>query len=87
MVSFAGARPVIYLPDQPMPAYHTHQCRVPREWKDADGRLLRHRTCEGCSLEQQVRFVFSEMIWTLFRQWDPQNQGPCSIVGGPKRSA
>ena len=33
-------------------------------------------TCKGCSLEQQVRFVFSEMIWTLFRQWDKQNQGP-----------
>jgi hypothetical protein len=57
---------VIYLFDQPMPAYHTHQWRVRREWKDADGRLLRHRTCKGCSLEQQVRFVFVEMIWRHF---------------------
>ena len=59
-----------------MPEYHTHEWRVRREWVDGEGRLLRHRTCKGCSLEQQVRFVFSEMIWTLFRQWDKQNQGP-----------
>ena len=65
-----------------MAAYHIHQRQVRREWKDADGRLLRHRTCKGCSLEQQVRFVFSEMIWTLFRQWDKHNQGP---VFGRKR--
>lgn len=52
-----------------------HKWQVQREWVDEDGRLLRHRTCDGCSLEQQVRFVFSE-IWTLFRQWDNQNQGP-----------
>jgi hypothetical protein len=58
-----------------MPGYHVHQWQFRREWTDEDGRLLRHRTCEGCSLEQQVRFVSSEMIWTLFRQWDPQNSG------------
>jgi hypothetical protein len=69
--------PVIYsLSINPMPEYHTHEWRVRREWVDGEGRLLRHRTCKGCSLEQQVRFVFSEMIWTLFRQWDKQNQGP-----------
>jgi len=61
-----------------MPSYHVHQWQVRREWKDEDGRLLRHRTCEGCSLEQQVRYVIREMIWTLFRQWDPQNSGRSS---------
>jgi hypothetical protein len=32
-------------------AYHVHQWQVRREWKDEDGRLLRHRTCKGCSLD------------------------------------
>jgi hypothetical protein len=59
-----------------MPAYHVHQWQVRREWWDEDGRRLRHRTCKGCSLEQQVRYVFREMIWTMFRQWDNQNSGP-----------
>ena len=59
-----------------MPAYHVHKWQVRRAWKDADGRLLRHRTCNGCSLEQQARYVIAEMTWTLFRQWDPQNSGP-----------
>jgi hypothetical protein len=27
-------------------------------------------------LEQQVRCAFSDMIWTLFRQWDARNEGP-----------
>jgi hypothetical protein len=59
-----------------MPAYHVHEWQVRREWTDEDGRLLRHRICDGCTLEQQVRYVVSEMTWTPFRQWDPQNQGP-----------
>ena len=61
-----------------MPDYHAHEWKVRREWKDADGRLLRHRTCKakGCALEQQVRYVIEEMTWTLFRQWDNENQGP-----------
>lgn len=41
-----------------------------------DRRWLRHRTCDGCSLEQQVRYVIKEMIWTLCRQWDKYIQGP-----------
>ena len=55
---------------------HFHKWQVRREWVDEDGRWLRHRSCNGCSLEQQFRYVISEMTWTLFRQWDPLNQGP-----------
>jgi hypothetical protein len=58
-----------------MPAYHVHAWQVRREWKNADGRLLRHRTCEGCTLEQQVRVVFSDLIWAPFCQWDQQFAG------------
>ena len=50
-----------------MLAYHVHQWQIRREWRDADGRWLRHRTCEDCSLEQQVRYVIEETTWTLFR--------------------
>jgi hypothetical protein len=42
-----------------MPAYHEHRWRIRREWTDAEGQRLRHRTCEGCALEQQLRFIVS----------------------------
>jgi hypothetical protein len=54
-----------------MPDYHVHRWRVRREWWDEDGRLLRYRTCDGCTIEQHIRFIFAKMASTLFRQWDP----------------
>lgn len=33
--------------------YHTQAWRVRREWKDADGRLLRHRACEAACLSSR----------------------------------
>jgi hypothetical protein len=44
--------------------------QVRREWVVEEGRRLRQRTCEGCDLEQQLRFVFKDMTWALFRQSD-----------------
>lgn len=46
------------------------QVAVRREWWDEEGRLLRHRRCRGCTLEQQIRFVITEMTWSLYQQWD-----------------
>ncbi len=50
---------------------HRHYARLPRSpvagparVPDADGQLLRNRTGKACILDQQVRFVFSEMVLT-----------------------
>jgi hypothetical protein len=59
-----------------MLGYHVHQWQVRREWADEGGRLLRHRTCDGCTIEQQVRCVIAEMIWALFSAMGSLNQGP-----------
>jgi len=37
---------------------------------------------KAAPLEQQVRYVITELTWTLFRQWDRSTESGFSIAAG-----